>query len=139
MRAARKYLEAFVLQDSFDCSIFAAGRELGLEDDPKGAVSNNFALSVGEIPCFSRNAVLYPFADDFCRQRVSVHGCGRQRDGYRNVPPIRKLVKFGWRFCVMVLWVEMQRSPMVDQMLSSVKQWNGSEARGWREGGGVGA
>jgi hypothetical protein len=63
-------LEALVLQDALDGGVFAAGRQLGLEDDAKGAISDDFALSVGEISGLSCDAILHLFPDDLWR-RVS--------------------------------------------------------------------
>jgi hypothetical protein len=62
-----RYLEAFVLQDSLDGRIFAARRELRLENHAEGAVSDNLALCVSEISSLSSASVLDFFADDFCR------------------------------------------------------------------------
>jgi hypothetical protein len=59
------HLEALVLQHALNGRIFAAGRQLGLEDDTKGAVADNLALRVGEVLVFARLAVLDLFADDF--------------------------------------------------------------------------
>lgn len=58
----RAHLESLVLQDSLDGSIFTAWRQLGLEDDAKGAIANNLALSVGQISVLASHAVLYLFA-----------------------------------------------------------------------------
>jgi hypothetical protein len=62
---AGAHLEALVLQHALNGRIFAAGRQLGLEDDAKGAVADNLALRVGEVLVFARLAVLDLFADDF--------------------------------------------------------------------------
>ena len=67
------YLEAFVLKDTLDSSIFAAGRELGLEHDAKGAVSNDLALGVLHIASLAGQAILDLLADDFCRRDQGQH------------------------------------------------------------------
>jgi hypothetical protein len=59
------YLEALVLQHALDGRILAAGRQLGLEDDAKGAVADNLALRVGKVLVLASLAVLDLFADDF--------------------------------------------------------------------------
>ena len=60
----RIYLESLVLQDSLDCGIFTTWRQLGLEDNTEGAISNNLALSVGNIPGLASRTVLNFFSND---------------------------------------------------------------------------
>lgn len=60
----RIYLESLVLQDSLDCGIFTTWRQLGLEDDTERAISNNLALSVGNIPGLTSRTVLNFFSND---------------------------------------------------------------------------
>jgi hypothetical protein len=71
-------LESLVLQHALDGGIFAAGRELSLEDDAKGAISNNLALGVRNVSCLARGAVLDLFADDFCSRWISRSRASRQ-------------------------------------------------------------
>lgn len=61
------HLEAFVLKDAFDGSIFASGRQLGLEDNAKGAIAHDLALGVLHITSLASNAVLDLLADHLCR------------------------------------------------------------------------
>lgn len=61
------HLEALVLENSFDGGILTTRRQLGLEDDTKGAVANDLALRVGEVLVVAGQAVLDLFADNFCR------------------------------------------------------------------------
>jgi hypothetical protein len=72
-------LEALVLQDALDGGVFSARRELGLEDDAKGAVSDDFALSVGEISGLSGDAILHLFPDDLWSRVSRGGGDGRKR------------------------------------------------------------
>lgn len=63
---AQSDLEALILQHTLDGGIFTAGRQLRLEDDAEGAVSDNLALRVGEVLVVAGDAVLDLFADNFC-------------------------------------------------------------------------
>lgn len=63
------YLEAFVLQNSLDGGVFTAGRQLGLEDNTKGAIANDLALRVLHLFCLSCQAILDLFANNLCRGR----------------------------------------------------------------------
>ena len=65
--AARAHLEAFVLKDAFDGSIFAAGRQLGLEDNAKGAIAHDLTLGVLHITSLAGNAILDLLTDHLCR------------------------------------------------------------------------
>jgi hypothetical protein len=55
------------LQHPLDGCIFTAWRELGLENDAKGAIANNLALCVRKVLVLAGLAVLDFLADDFCR------------------------------------------------------------------------
>lgn len=59
-------LEALVLEHTLDGSIFTTGRELGLEDDTKGTVADDFALGVLHLFCLSGQAILDLFANYLC-------------------------------------------------------------------------
>jgi len=61
------HLEALVLENALDGSVFAAGRQLRLEDDAERTVSHNLALCVREVLVVAGHAVLHLLADDFCR------------------------------------------------------------------------
>lgn len=61
------HLEALVLKNSLDGGILTTGRQLGLEDDTKGAVADNLALRIGEVLVVAGQAVLDLFADNFYR------------------------------------------------------------------------
>jgi hypothetical protein len=65
-RGKGPYLEALVLQDALDGGVLTGGRELGLEDDAKRAVADDFALRILHLFGLSGQAVLHLFADDFC-------------------------------------------------------------------------
>ena len=60
------YLEPLILQDSFDRRVFSSRRELGLENDAKGPISDNFALCVLHFSCLASDTVLDLFTYDFC-------------------------------------------------------------------------
>jgi len=59
-------LEALVLENSLDCSVFSAGGQFGLEDNAEGAISDNLALRVGQVFVFASLAVLDFLPDDLC-------------------------------------------------------------------------
>jgi hypothetical protein len=80
---ARTHLEAFVLKHALDGGVLAAGRQLCLEDDSKGAIADDFALCIRQVLVspladalrttqraahlvFAREAVLDLLTDDFC-------------------------------------------------------------------------
>jgi hypothetical protein len=75
--AKPSYLETLVLQDSFDGSVLAAGRQLGLEDDAKRAVADDLALRIGNVSGLASDSVLDSLPYDFCSAWVS---SGRGRD-----------------------------------------------------------
>ena len=64
-------LESLVLQDTLYCSVFARGRELGLEDDTEGTVPHNLALGILHVSSLPGYAVLNPFADNLCHIDIS--------------------------------------------------------------------
>lgn len=64
---AQAHLESLVLQHPLDGGILSAWRELGLEDDAKGAVADNLALRVGEVLVLAGLTVLDLLANDFCK------------------------------------------------------------------------
>jgi hypothetical protein len=57
------HLESLVLKHSFDGSILSRGREFGLEDHSKRAISNDLALCILHISSLSCNAILDLFAN----------------------------------------------------------------------------
>lgn len=59
-------LETLVLEHALDGSIFTAGRQLGLEDDTEGAVTDDLALGVLHLFCLSSQAILNLFANYLC-------------------------------------------------------------------------
>lgn len=61
------HLEAFVLKNAFDGSIFASGRQLGLEDNAKGAIAHDLALGVLHITSLASNTILDLLTDHLCR------------------------------------------------------------------------
>lgn len=83
------HLEAFVLQDPLDGSIFTTGGQLGLEDYTKRAITDNLALGVLDFACLAGESILDLLSNDFCKDFVSV---GNQRAAGQNgdVPPMRK-------------------------------------------------
>jgi hypothetical protein len=66
------YLEAFILEDTFDGGIFSIWRDLGLEDYTKGTVANDLALGVLHLLCLAGQAILDLFTDDLCKHDVSI-------------------------------------------------------------------
>lgn len=62
----KTYLEALVLQHALDGGVFARRRQLGLEDNTKGAIADNLALGVLHLLGLAGQAVLDLLADDFC-------------------------------------------------------------------------
>jgi hypothetical protein len=60
------YLEALILEDSLDGSIFAAGSHLGLEHDTEGAIADNLTLCVGDLFGFTGQSILDLLLDDLC-------------------------------------------------------------------------
>ena len=70
-------LETLVLENPLDGRILTTGRQLRLEDYAKGAITDDFALRVGEVLVVAGQAVLDLFADNFC---MGVSMLGRQGD-----------------------------------------------------------
>lgn len=82
-----------------------------MEDNSEGAVADDLALCVGQISRLPSEAVLDPFADDFCKARWSVSAelNERERKGKieddcseeigEHIPPILRLLKAVGRFC----------------------------------------
>jgi hypothetical protein len=56
-------LESLVLKDSLDGSILSRWGQLGLENNTEGAISDNLALRVLQIPSFSSHSILDLLAD----------------------------------------------------------------------------
>jgi hypothetical protein len=70
-------LETLVLEHTLDGSIFAAGGQLGLEDNTEGTVADNLALGVLHLFCLSGQAILDLFANYLCTASVRAkHGFG---------------------------------------------------------------
>jgi hypothetical protein len=59
-------LESFVLKHPLDGSILAGRREFCLEDNAEGAIANDFALGVLQVPCLACDAVLDLLANYLC-------------------------------------------------------------------------
>lgn len=79
-RGAATHLEPLVLQDTLDGSIFSRGRKLGLKDNTKGAIADNLALGVLQVPRLPCDAVLHLLTNDLCDVNV------RER-AYRMLSP----------------------------------------------------
>lgn len=94
----RTHLEALVLEDPLDGRVFPAGRQLGLEDNPKRAIPDDLALCVGQVFVFSGLAVLDLLSNDFCGA-VSE---GRVQGAEGSSPPILSDEKADGRFWVIV-------------------------------------
>ena len=62
------HLESLVLENPFDCRIFAVRGQFGLEHYSKAAVPNNLALCVLHFLCLACDAILNFLSDDFCRE-----------------------------------------------------------------------
>ena len=60
------YLESLVLQHTLDGSVFPARGEFRVEDDTERAISDYFALRVGQIAGLAGEAILDSLADNFC-------------------------------------------------------------------------
>lgn len=60
------YLEPFVLQDSLDGSVLAAGGHLGLKHDTERSIAHDLALSIRDLLVLACQAILDLFADDLC-------------------------------------------------------------------------
>ena len=120
-------LETLVLKHTLDSSIFAAGGQLGLEDNTEGTVADNLALGVLHLFCLSGQAILDLFANYLCTASVRAkHGYGPM-DGVEwmascmadaqmtqgeemksagevmvSLPPMRKLENAEGLFCDMI-------------------------------------
>lgn len=70
-------LESFVLEHPLDRGIFSTGRQFCLEDDAEGPVAHYLALRVLEVSRLTGEAILDPFAYDFCQ--------ASQRTGFEEV------------------------------------------------------
>lgn len=98
------------MQNALDGRIFIGRGELGLEDDAKRPVTNNLALRVLYLSCFSCDAVLNLLANDLCilysvssQPRAcpgitATLGCG----GYNDSPPILRVLSIAGRFDAML-------------------------------------
>lgn len=89
-------LEPFILKNPFDGGVFTTRRQLGLEDDTKGPISNDFTLSILHLSCFSGQSILDFFTYNLCRH-LSAHVLegvhprrGSQKETQDNIPPMRK-------------------------------------------------
>lgn len=60
------YLEALVLQHSFDGGILTRGREFGLEHNTEGTVADDLALCVGHLFRFAGEPILDLLPDHLC-------------------------------------------------------------------------
>lgn len=60
------YLESLVLENTLDGSILSRWRQLGLENNAKGAVSDNLALSILQVPSLTGHSILDLLADHLC-------------------------------------------------------------------------
>lgn len=105
-RADGAHLESLVLQHTLDRCILAAWRELRVEDDSKGAVSYDFALSVRQVSGFASETILDLFADYFCFEEVSGRHATAHPARQSSLPPILKLEKAVGRFCDITLRVQ---------------------------------
>lgn len=84
-------LEALILQDPLDGSVFTARRQLGLEDDSERAVADDLALGVLHFLCFSGQAILDLLAYDLWKMLlVGVDGRGRSNGGLTSHTKIRE-------------------------------------------------
>lgn len=64
----RTHLEAFVLQDFLDGNVllvFGDAEELGLEDDAKGTVPDDFAIGILDVPRVATLSIGRDNLDDF--------------------------------------------------------------------------
>lgn len=59
-------LESLVLKNTLDGSVFTGWGELGLENDPEGAVADDFTLSVLHFLGFTRKTILDFLPNNFC-------------------------------------------------------------------------
>lgn len=59
-------LEALVLKNALDGSIFSRRRQFGLEDHSKGTVAYNFALGILHLLGLTCQAILDLLANDLC-------------------------------------------------------------------------
>ncbi len=86
------YFESLVLQNSLDGGIFAARRQLGLEDNTKRAIPDYLALGVLHVFGFARQSILHSLANNLCwHQSVSLMDPCTQTSN--RLPPMRRLLK----------------------------------------------
>ena len=76
-------LETLVLKHALDGSIFAAGRQLSLEDDTEGAIADDLALGVLHLFCLSGQAILNLFANYLCTALAHAKYAGIAMDSTR--------------------------------------------------------
>ena len=120
-------LETLVLKHTLDGGIFAAGRQLGLENDTEGTVADNLALGVLHLFCLSSQAILDLFADYLCTASARAKHRDGPMDGIKrlascmadaqmaqgeemksagevmvSLPPMRKLENAEGLFCDMI-------------------------------------
>lgn len=69
-RAHNPDLETLVLEHALNSSVLPAWRELGLENNAKGSVSYDLALSVLHLPSFTGNAILDFLANHLCKRET---------------------------------------------------------------------
>lgn len=91
--AEKAHLESLVLEDTLDGGIFVGRGQLGLEDDTKGTISDNLALSVLQILRLASFAILNLLPDDFWDKVSATVGRYGQVRMTSYSPPMRRLVK----------------------------------------------
>ena len=69
VQTQRTYLEPLILEHSLDCRIFSRRRQLCLEYNAKGTISDDFALRVLHLFRLTRQSILHFLANDFCLSR----------------------------------------------------------------------
>jgi hypothetical protein len=84
-----EYLEPLVLEDSLDGSILSRWRQLGLENNAEGAISDNLALRVLQVPSFSSHSILDLLADHLCN---CVSSAANDQTGPKSSGPMAGLV-----------------------------------------------
>jgi hypothetical protein len=120
-------LEALVLENTLDGGIFAAGRQLGLENDTEGTVADNLALGVLHLFRLSGQTILDLFANYLCTALARAKSRDGPMDGKEgmascmadaqmaqgeemksagevmvSLPPMRKLENAEGLFCDMI-------------------------------------
>ncbi len=65
------YLEALVLENALDGSIFSVWGELCLKNNTKGAIAHDLALRILHLLRFAGQAILYFLANDLCKPSAS--------------------------------------------------------------------